>query len=49
MEKVKDALIKTERNLRLANDKVQDLSIKKLTKDSPSVRQKFIEAGASVK
>ena len=49
MEKVKDALTKTERNLRLANDKVQDLSIKKLTKDSPSVRQKFIEAGADVK
>ncbi len=49
MEKVKEALTKTERNLRLANDKVQDLSIKKLTKDSPSVRQKFIEAGAEVK
>ena len=49
MEKVKEALTKTERNLRLANDKVQDLSIKKLTKDSPSVRQKFIEAGADVK
>jgi len=49
MEKVKDALTKTERNLRLANDKAQDLSIRKLTKDSPSVRQQFIEAGANVK
>ena len=49
MEKVKEALTKTKRNLRLANDKAQDLSIKKLTKDSPSVRQKFIEAGANVK
>lgn len=49
MEKVKEALTKTERNLRLANDKVQDLSIKKLTKDSPSVREKFIEAGVDVK
>lgn len=49
MEKVKEALTKTERNLRLANDKVQDLSIKKLTKDSPSVREKFIEAGADVR
>ena len=49
MEKVKEALTRTERNLRLANDKVQDLSIKKLTKDSPSVREKFIEAGADVK
>jgi len=49
MEKVKDALLNTQRNLRLANDKAQDLSIKKLTKDSPSVREKFIEAGAEVK
>ena len=49
MEKVKEALTKTERNLRLANDKAQDLSIRKLTKDSPSVRQQFIEAGANVK
>ena len=49
MEKVKEALTKTERNLRLANDKVQDLSIKKLTKDSPSVRQQFVDAGANVK
>ncbi len=49
MEKVKDALLNTQRNLRLANDKAQDLSIKKLTKDSPSVRDKFIEIGADVK
>jgi hypothetical protein len=49
MEKVKEALTKTQNNLRLANDKAQDLSIKKLTKDSPSVREKFIEAGADVK
>ena len=48
MEKVKEALTKTQTNLRLANDKAQDLSIKKLTKDSPSVREKFIEAGADV-
>ena len=49
MEKVKEALLNTQRNLRLANDKAQDLSIKKLTKDSPSVREKFVEAGADVK
>ena len=49
MEKVKEALTKTQNNLRLANDKAQDLTIKKLTKDSPSVRDKFIEAGADVK
>ena len=49
MEKVKEALTKTQNNLRLANDKAQDLTIKKLTKDSPSVRDKFIEAGADIK
>ena len=49
MEKVKEALQKTQTNLEQANSKVQDLSIKKLTKDSPSVRQMFIEAGADVK
>ena len=49
MEKVKEALLNTQRNLRLANDKAQELSIKKLTKDSPSVREKFIDAGADVK
>jgi len=49
MEKVKDALKKTQYHLEQADKKAQDLSIKKLTKDSPSVREKFIEAGASVK
>ena len=49
MEKVKEALQKTQTNLEQANSKVQDLSIKKLTKDSPSVREKFIEAGADVR
>ena len=48
MEKVKEALTKTQNNLRLANNKAQDLSIKKLTKDSPSVREKFIEAGVDI-
>ena len=49
MEKVKDALRKTQYHLEQADKKVQDLSIKKLTKDSPSVREKFIEAGAEIK
>ena len=49
MEKVKEALEKTQYNLDQANNKAQDLSIKKLTKDSPSVRQRFIEAGAAMK
>lgn len=45
LEKVKEALQSSTRNLRLANDKVQDLSIKKLTKNAPSVRALFDEIG----
>ncbi len=41
LQKVKDALTSSERNLRLANDKAQDLSIKKLTKNSPTLREMF--------
>ena len=41
LEKVKEALTSSERNLRLANDKAQDLSIKKLTKNAPSVKEMF--------
>lgn len=43
LEKVKKALMSSENNLRLANDKAEDLSIKKLTKNAPSVRQMFDE------
>ena len=41
LEKTKADLLSSDRNLRLANDKAQDLSIKKLTKDAPSVREMF--------
>ncbi len=41
LEKVKAALKSSENNLRLANDKADDLSIKKLTKNAPSVRRMF--------
>ena len=41
LQKIKDALTSSDRQLRLANDKAQDLSIKKLTKNAPSVREKF--------
>ena len=44
LEKVKKALMSSENNLRLANDKAEDLSIKKLTKNAPSVRAMFDEA-----
>ena len=41
LQKIKDALTGAENNLRLANNKAEDLSIKKLTKNSPSVRARF--------
>ena len=41
LQKVKEGLIGSERNLRLANDKAQELSIKKLTKNNPTMREKF--------
>ena len=41
LQKIKDALTGAENNLRLANSKAEDLSIKKLTKNSPSVRARF--------
>lgn len=43
LERVKEALTSSERNLRLANDKAQELSIKKLTKNAPSVKAMFDE------
>ena len=33
----------TDQNLRLANDKAQDVTIKKLTRGNPTMAQKFAE------
>ena len=44
LQKIKEALIGSENNLRLANDKAEDLSIKKLTRGNPTMKQKFEEA-----
>ena len=41
LQKVKDGLLGADRQLRLANDKAQDLSIKKLTHDNPTMKQMF--------
>ncbi len=41
LQKTKDALLSSENNLRLANNKAEDLSIKRLTKNAPSVKQMF--------
>ena len=41
LQKTKEALLGSERNLRLANDKAQDLTIKKLTRKNPTMKVKF--------
>jgi len=43
LQKTKDALLSTVRNLRLANDKAQDVTIKKLTRGNPTMANKFAE------
>lgn len=43
LQKTKDALLKTGNNLRLANIKADELTIKKLTKNNPTMAQKFRE------
>ena len=41
LQKTKDALLSSENNLRLANDKAEDLTIKKLVKNNPTMQAKF--------
>jgi hypothetical protein len=41
LQKTKDALLGSENNLRLANNKADDLSVKKLTKKNPTMAKKF--------
>ena len=41
LQKTKEALLGTDRNLRLANDKAQDVNIKKLTRGNPTMAAKF--------
>lgn len=43
LQKTKDALLGSENNLRLANNKADDLSVKKLTKGNPTMAAKFTE------
>ena len=45
LQKTKDALLGADRNLRLANDKAQDVSIKKLTRNNPTMQAKFQALG----
>ena len=41
LEKTKEALLSSDRNLRLANDKANDLTIKKLTRGNPTMKARF--------
>ena len=41
LQKTKDALLSTDRNLRLANNKAQDVTIKRLTRNNPTMAVKF--------
>ena len=43
LQKTKDELLATANNLRLANDKANDLTIKRLTRNNPTMAQKFAE------
>ncbi len=43
LQKTKDALLSSENNLRLANNKAEDLTIKKLTYGNPTMKAKFDE------
>jgi hypothetical protein len=48
LQKTKEALLGTDRNLRLANDKAQDVTIKKLTKGNPTMATKFADLNSEV-
>ena len=43
LQKTKEALLGTDRNLRLANDKAQDVTIKRLTRGNPTMAAKFAD------
>lgn len=44
LQKTKEALLGTDRNLRLANDKAQEVTIKKLTRGNPTMKAKFADS-----
>lgn len=43
LQKTKDALLSSENNLRLANNKAEDLTIKKLTRGNPTMTERFAD------
>ena len=48
LQKIKDALLGSENNLRFANDKAEDLTIKKLTRCNPTMKAKFDDVNQSM-
>ena len=48
LQKIKNALVSSENNLRLANDKADNLTIKKLTRGNPTMKAKFEELNNNV-
>ena len=49
LRKTKEALLSSDRNLRLANDKAQDITVKKLTKNAQSIKEKIEELSKNKK
>jgi len=48
LQKTKEALLSSENNLRLANNKAEDLTIKRLTKGNPTMTERFTDAGIKI-
>lgn len=48
LQKTKEALLSSENNLRLANNKAEELTVKKLTKGNPTMTERFLSAGIDV-
>ena len=48
LEKTKKALLSSEDNLRLANNKAEDLTIKRLVKNNPTMTERFVDAGIKI-
>ena len=48
LQKTKDALVSSENNLRLANNKAEELTIKKLTRNNPTMKAKFDELNKKI-
>jgi len=49
LQKTKEALLSSENNLRLANNKAEEISIKKLTRDNPTMMARFAALGEEKK